>query len=93
MEANNINSVVNPHMKLPGAPVVTAISPPDRMPKVVLHSEYAATREFQQISKDIYAGVKTARPANRKKTPVSVWCAAGIIAAIISTLAFKFLKK
>jgi hypothetical protein len=79
-------------MKLPPV-MVGEITPPDAFYKPVLHSEPAASAEFAVISKDIYDGTKSSAPLSARKTPTSVWCALGLIAAAAAFCAKKIIFK
>lgn len=80
---------VNQHMKNTSFNVGVVI-PPDRFYKPVLYSDAKATRDFNQLNRDIYEGQKKAKKLNEKKTPKSVFVFLGLASLAI---AFPFLKK
>lgn len=79
----------NQHMKNTGFNVGVVV-PPDKFYKPVLYSDAKATRDFNQINRDIYEGQKKAKKLNEKKTPKSVFVFLGLASL---ALAFPFLKK
>jgi hypothetical protein len=79
---------VNQHMKNTGFNVGVVV-PPDKFYKPVLYSDAKASRDFQQMNKDIYEGRKKAKKLNEKKTPTSVFVFLGIASL---ALAFPYVK-
>ena len=73
-----------------GPYTVGNIIPPDKCYEPHLYSHYAATLEYNQMDRDIYQSQQSAKPADRLKTPKSVWCGLGLAAA---TTAFFLIKK
>lgn len=69
--------------------VAGIIPVPDSHYTPVLYSHYQATKEFNQLTQDIYEAKGNVKPADRKKTPKSVFFAVG--AAAIYAL-WKFAK-
>lgn len=79
----------NPHMKNQGfTPGV--IPAPNWHYKPVLYSAAQATKDFNQITYDIYQGRKKAESITNKKTPKSVFVFLGLGSLAV---AFPFLKK
>lgn len=93
MEVVVKENIANKPMHYP--PYVLGVIPaPDYHLEPELYSHFKATKEFNQISNDIYVKQQKEKPADRKKTPVGVWCTFGAAALfglykIIKTAVFK----
>ena len=66
------------------------VTPPDECYVPHLFSHHQATKEYNQIDRDIYESRQKSRPADRKKTPKSVLY--GLALAGVAT-AFFLIKK
>lgn len=73
-----------------GPYTVGNIIPPDKCYEPQLYSHYTATKEYNQMDRDIYQAKENAKPADRLKTPKSVWW--GLALAGLTT-AFFLIKK
>lgn len=74
--------------------VLGVIQAPDYHLEPELYSHFKATKEFNQISSDIFEKKQKEKPADRKKTPIGVWCTFGaaalfVLYKIIKTAVFK----
>ncbi len=74
--------------------VLGVIQAPDYHLEPELYSHFKATKEFNQISNDIFVQKQKAKPASDKKTPVGVICtfaaaALLVLYKIIKTAIFK----
>lgn len=69
--------------------VVGVLSAPDSHYQPVLYSHYQATKDFNQLNRDIFTERDKHKPADRKKTPVSVIVGTGIAACIALVFAGK----
>ncbi len=75
VKENNLNKPMhNPPF------VLGVISVPDKHPAPELYSHIKATRDFNKICEDIYVKKQKEKPADRKKTPIGVWCTFGTAA-------------
>lgn len=71
------------------------IVPPDKTYEPQLYSHYTATKEYNQMDKDIFESKNKSKPADRLKTPKSVLyglAIAGITAAVFLIRKFIFKK-
>ncbi len=62
--------------------VLGEVQAPDYHPEPEIYSHYKATKNFNQISQDIFVKQKKEKRADRKKTPVGVWCTLLAVAGI-----------
>ena len=71
------------------------IIPPDYCYEPRLFSHYKSTLDYNEMDRDIYQAKDKSKPADRKKTPKSVWCGlilAGVTATIFLIKKFIFKK-
>lgn len=74
--------------------VVGVLSAPDSHYQPILYSHYQATKDFNQLDRDIFTEREKHKPADRKKTPISVFVAAGIALVFAGIKTIKhFVKK
>ncbi len=79
MEVVVKENIANLPMKNPPY-VLGVIQAPDYHLEPELYSHYKATKDFNQISNDIFIKKQAQKPADRKKTPAGVWCVFGTAA-------------
>lgn len=84
-----MESVVNQHMKNSNFNVGVII-PPDAFKQPVVYSDLKASRDFNNMSHDIYTSTQNSKDINEKKTPKSVFIMLGCGAL---ALCLPFIKK
>lgn len=67
---------------------VGILTPPDRLPKIVLYSSQQANKEYNQMLNDIYEKQKDAKAPNQHKIPTVLKIIGGT-SAIFGILVFK----
>lgn len=84
------NSVsVNQNMK--NSPLnVGVLTPPNSLYKPVLYSHEQASRDFNNLNRDIYVSMKNSESIEKRKTPKSVFAFLGIGGL---ALCYPFIKK
>ena len=83
---------VNNHMKNPKWNV-GVLNVPNSHPNVVLYSPSQAELDFNKMDFDIYQQRQKATPANKKKTPKSLWWFLGTGLAVAGFFIVKYLMK
>lgn len=93
MEGSVNNSSFNIYTKNPPLRVGVLDAPNDHY-RPVLYSHVQATKDFNNMSADLYLKMRDATPEERHKTPTSIYCLAGLGILTATVAAFrKFLKK
>ncbi len=65
------------------------IIPPDYCYEPRPYSHYQTTLAYNELDRDIYQTKDKSKPADRSKTPTSVWCGLGVGGAATATHCFK----
>ncbi len=92
-----IENPANKHMHYETRTPVGVITPPDKLPSVVVYSPIEGEKRFKQMEQDLYVGQKNAKRLNTYKFPQVLKVLGGII-LVAGTIIFrkdigKFVKK